>query len=157
MNPDRAIGLVLSCSVGAVLALGSWLLWRAHHAPPPPPPATPTPTVTGTATPTETPTLALPRAAAGYRLAGTVVGDVAYAVIESPGGRSELVRAGQIVKGLGQLMAIEEERVVIAGTEGDFALTVRAAPTASPAPPATPTTAAPEPPPRDRSGSESSP
>jgi hypothetical protein len=157
MNADRAIGLILACSVGAVLALGSWLLWRAHHAPPPPPPATPTPTHTATTAPTETPTGTLPRAAAGYRLAGTVVGDVRYAVIESPAGRSELVRTGQIVKGLGQVMAIEEDRVVIAGTEREFALLVAAAPTVTATPAVTPITLAPTPPPRARSASESSP
>ena len=157
MNPDRAIGFVLACSVGVVIALGAWLLWHAHHAPPPPPPATPTPTVTDTVAPTATPTGALPKAAAGYRLAGTVVGDVAYAVIESPGGRSELFRTGQVIKGLGQLTAIAEDRVLIAGPGGAFALTVAAAPTATASPVVTPPTAAPTPPPRDRSTSESSP
>lgn len=154
MNPDRAIGVILSCSVGAVLALGTWLLWRAHHAPPPAPPAPPTPTLTATAAPTATPTGIVPRAAVGYRLAGTVVGDVAYAVVESPAGRSQLVRTGQIIAGLGQLLAIEADRVVIAGREGEFALVVAAAPTLTASPAATPTTA---PPPRARSASESSP
>lgn len=157
MNPDRAIGLILACCVGAVVVLGTWLLWHARHAPPPPPPATATPTLTDTATPTATPTGAVPRAAAGYRLAGTVVGDVAYAVIESPAGRSELIRTGQILKGVGQVTAIEEDRVVIAGADGDFALRVAAAPTTTATPVFTPITAAPTPPPRARSGSESSP
>lgn len=156
MNADRAIGAVLAISVGAVLALGVWLLWRAHHAPPLEPPATPTPIDSPTAGPTETPTGALPRAAAGYRLAGTVVGDVAYAVIESPGGRSELVRPGQLIKGLGQVMVIEEDRVTIEGSEGSFALSVAAAPTVTPAPTAS-ATSAPPPTPAGRSGSESSP
>ena len=153
MTADRAIGLILSCSVGVVLALGTWMLWRAHHAPPPPPPATATPSASPTAVPSPTPTGALPRAARGYRLAGTVIGDVTYAVIESPGGRSELFRVGQIIKPLGQITAIEADRVVIAGQSGAFALRVAAAPTAT----AAPTSAVPTLPPRAHSGYESSP
>src|SRR5262245_48757162 len=120
MNTDRAIGVILALCVGGVLALGTWLLWRAHNAPPPEPP----PTLT--ATPEATPTITgiIPRAAVGYRLAGTVVGDVSYAVIVSPEGRGELVRTGQILKGLGQLTAIEQDGVTIAGDDGEFVLRV---------------------------------
>lgn len=155
MNPDRAIGVILSLSVGAVLLLGTWLLWRAHHAPPPQPPATATPSGTPTAEATATATGALPRAALGYRLAGTVVGDVAYAVIVSPAGRSELVRPGQIVPDLGQLTAVDQDRVTIAGVDGPFVLRVAAAPTVTPTAVATPPTA--PPPTRAPSASESSP
>ncbi|MBX3028138.1 hypothetical protein KF840_24890 [bacterium] len=156
MNADRAIGLILSVCIGVVLALGTWLLWRAHHAPPPEPPATATPSVTVTPEATPTPTGALPRAAAGYRLAGTVVGDVAYAVIVAPNGHSELVRTGQILKGLGQLTAIEQDRVTIAGDQGPFVLQVAAAPTVTATAEVTTPTAAP-PPTRVPSASESSP
>jgi hypothetical protein len=127
MNTDRAIGVILAVSVGVVLGLGTWLLWRAHHAAPPAPP--PPPSVTATPEATATPTGALPRAALGYRLAGTVVGDVAYAVIVAPDGRSELVRKGQTLGSLGQLTEIEEDRVTIVGDDGAFALYVAAAPT----------------------------
>lgn len=154
MNTDRAIGVILSLSVGAVLALGTWLLWSAHNAPPPEPPATVTPSVTPTPEATATATGALPRAAAGYRLAGTVVGDVAYAVIVSPAGRSELVRTGQIVKDLGQLTSIDADSVTIVGTDGPFVLRVAAAPTVTPT--AVIPTAVP-PPTRVPSESESSP
>jgi hypothetical protein len=129
MNTDRAIGVILALSVGAVLALGTWLLWRAHYAAPPEPVATATPSNTATPEVTATVTGALPRAAVGYRLAGTVVGDVSYAVIVAPNGHSELVRTGQILKGLGQLTAIEEDNVTIAGDDGSFALRVASAPT----------------------------
>jgi hypothetical protein len=156
MNPDRAIGVILSLSVGAVLLLGTWLLWHAHHAPPPQPPATATPSITPTAEATATATGALPRAAIGYRLAGTVVGDVAYAVIVSPAGHSELVRPGQIVKDLGQLIAVDEDSVTIAGADGSFALRVAAAPTVTPTAVVTLPTVAP-PPTRVPSASESSP
>lgn len=154
MNPDRAIGVILSLSVGAVLLLGSWLLWRAHHAPPPAPPATATPSSPPTAEATATATGALPRAAAGYRLAGTVVGDVAYAVIVSPAGHSELVQPGQVVPDLGRLIAVDQDRVTFAGADGPFALRVAAAPTVTPTAVVTPPTV---PPPRVPSASESSP
>ncbi len=155
MNPDRAIGLILSLSVAAVLALGTWLLWRAHHAPPPAPPPTASPSTTPTATVTATATGVLPRAAAGYRLAGTVVGSVTYAVVESPAGRSELVRAGQILKGLGQLTSIEVDRITIVGDDGPFVLRVAAAPTVTSTPIVTWTSAPPPTP--VPSASESSP
>ena len=129
MNPDRAIGVILALCVGAVLALGTWLLWRAHDAPPPEPLPTVTASVTPTPEATATVTGAIPRAAVGYRLAGTVVGNVSYAVIVSPEGRSELVRNGQILKGLGQITAIEQDRVTIAGDDGEFVLRVASAPT----------------------------
>lgn len=141
MNTDRAIGVILSLCVGAVLALGTWLLWRAHHGPPPAPAATATPSVTPTPEATATPTGALPRSAIGYRLAGTVIGNVTYAVIVAPNGHSELVRTGQILKGLGQLTSVEADRVTIVGDDGAFALQVAAAPTetatAVPTPPPT--------------------
>jgi hypothetical protein len=156
MNTDRAIGIILSVCVGVVLALGVWLLWRAHHAPPPPPPATPSPSVTQTATATATPTGAVPRVAAGYRLAGTVVGNVAYAVIVSPNGHSELLRTGQILKDVGQLTAIDANSVTIAGADGSFVLQVAAAPTVTATAVLTTPTAAAAPT-RVPSASESSP
>lgn len=155
MSSDRAIGLVLAVSVGVVLLLGAGLLWRAHHAPPPAPPATPTPAATASGTATATATAAVPAAARGYRLAGTVVGDVAYAVLERPDGQSDLVRPGQVVRGLGQLIAVEEDRVRIEGETGAFALFVAAAPTVTPAPTVSPTSA--PPPPAGPSTSGSSP
>ena len=158
MNPDRAIGVILALCVGAVLALGTWLLWRAHNAPPPEPPPTLTPSITPTPEATPTVTGAIPRAATGYRLAGTVVGDVTFAVIVTPEGRSELVRTGQILKGLGQLMAVEADGVTIAGDDGEFVLRVAAAPTVTAtAVFTTPTAAAPPLPTRVPSESESSP
>ncbi|HSQ00326.1 MAG TPA: hypothetical protein VL049_24160 [Candidatus Dormibacteraeota bacterium] len=156
MNTDRAIGIILSLSVGAVLGLGTWLLWHAHHAPPPEPQATVTPSITPTAEATATVTGAIPRAAVGYRLAGTVVGDVSYAVIVAPGGHSELVRTGQILKGLGQLTSIEQDRVTIVGDDGTFDLRVASAPTVTATAVVTPPTAVP-PPTRVPSVSESSP
>ena len=145
MNPDRAIGLILTLSVAAVLALGTSSTARPISQDTPPPP-TEAPSTTPTATVTATPTGALPKAAAGYRLAGTVVGAMSYAVIEAPaGGGSQLLRTGQILKGVGQLTSIEADRITIVGDNGPFVLRVAAAPTATAAPAATPTTVAPLP------------
>lgn len=158
MSPERAIAILLAVSLAVVLALGGWLLWRARHAAPPPPP--PEPTAAPSATPAPTPAGEIPEAARGYRLAGTVIGDVTYAILELPGGGNELVRPGQILRGIGQVVAIDEYRIVVAGDEGEFALPLAAAPTATPTrviwrsePPSSP---APTPPP-DRSAFESSP
>ena len=114
-----------------------------------------TPSITPTPVATATVTGALPRAAAGYRLAGTVVGDVAYAVIVSPAGRSELMRTGQILKDLGQITSIDADSVTIVGSDGPSVLRVAAAPTVTPT--AVIPTVVPPPPTRVPSASESSP
>ncbi|MDX2170708.1 MAG: hypothetical protein SF182_26795 [Deltaproteobacteria bacterium] len=157
MNPDRAIGVILALSIALVLGLGGWLLWRGRHAPVPAlPTASPTGSPTATASPTATG--AIPDAARGYRLAGTVVGDVTYAIIEKPRGGNELLRPGQVLRGVGQVVAIGEDRIAFEGDDGRFELMLSAAPTVtptrvrltpspSPAPPASPA----------RSTSESSP
>jgi hypothetical protein len=133
MNPDRAIGFVLTVSLAAVLLLGVWLLRGAHRdnaIPAPIATAPPQPTLAPTATP---PVLAPPPAANGYRLAGTVVGDLAYAIIEDPRGANQLYRVGQVVPGLGELTAIEADRITLSGSGGSFVLQL------APAAPSTPT------------------
>jgi hypothetical protein len=164
MNPDRAIAVILGVSLAVVLALGIWLLRRAHResAPPPVPPsatAAPQPS----AAPTGTPHAAA--AAPGYRLAGTVVGDLSYAIIEDPQGGNQLYRPGQTIPGLGEVTAIEEDRILLAGSDGTIALQLAPAPTATPAPLPTETAVSALPPDatparrprRDPSGYESSP
>jgi hypothetical protein len=164
MNPDRAIAFVLAISVLAVLLLGVWLLRGAHSDT-----ETATPTVvaeSATPAPTVTPPVATaPPAASGYRLAGTVVGDLTYAIIEDPHGANQLYRVGQTAPGLGEITAIEADRITVTGSEGSFVLQL------APAPPSTPTplrTALPRaesasvptlarPPQPDRSKSEPSP
>jgi len=132
MNPDRAIAMIFAVSLGVVLLLGIWLLRRAHREPEPPP-ATPTTTEAPTAPPpTVTPAAARPAAASGYRLAGTVVGDLSYAIIEDPSGVNQLYRPGQTVPGLGQVTAIEANRITLAGGDGSFALELGPAPTTTP-------------------------
>jgi Type II secretion system protein C len=165
MNPDRAIALALATSLAVVLLLGLWLLHRAPHDAEVPTPV-PTAATPAEPLPTATPGLAAPPAAAhGYRLAGTVVGDMTYAIIEDPHGVNQLYRPGQTVPGLGQITAIDADRVMLAGSDSTFALQLAPAPTGTPTVPridlsgthpallVTPV----QRPTRDRSMSESSP
>lgn len=166
MSPNRAIAVALALSLGIVLLLGVWLLRRAHpdREPRDAPPATFTP---APPSPVPTPTRAagaLPAAARGYRLAGTVVGDLAYAIIETPDGANQLYRPGQRVPGLGEVSGIEPDRITLAGSDGPFTLQLAPAPTTAPTPrafaSASPSASAVTPArrrPRDPSGSESSP
>jgi hypothetical protein len=78
---------------------------------------------------TAPPTPSPPR---GHRLAGTVVGDVRYAVIEDSHGENELYRPGQRVPGLGKLMKVEARRAVFEGDNGQFELPLAKAPTPTP-------------------------
>jgi hypothetical protein len=165
MNPERAAALALTVSLAAILALGLWLLRTAPKeqqtaAVAPtlilPEPAAPTATV-GVSGP--------PPAARGYRLAGTVVGDMTYAIIEDPRGANQLYRPGQSVPGLGQITAIGADSITLAGNDGSYALQLAPAPTLTPTvqrpdfsggrlpPMFTPVPR----PTRDQSGSESSP
>jgi hypothetical protein len=154
MNPDRAIAVVLAACVAAVLALGSWLLWSAHRAPP----LTPTPAPSATIDPTATPTAAvIPAAARAFRLAGTVVGDVTFAIIERRDGGNTLVRPGQVVEGLGQIVAIGDTHVTVELDGQQFALELSAAPTPTEAPTSAAAPTTPAPLPRNPSGAESSP
>src|SRR4030095_13464640 len=123
MNPDRAIAAILTLSVLVVLLLGIWLLRRSHDDSEPP---AATPTVTAVAAPptpaptaVTTPTVA---AAEGYRLAGTVVGDLSYAIIEDPHGTNQLYRPGQTIPGPGEVITLEADRITLAGDGGTIAL-----------------------------------
>ena len=135
MNPDRAIAFVLGLSLVVVLLLGAWLLHSGARgtAEPAPAPTAP-PALTPSALPTATPGViaAPPPAAHGYRLAGTVVGDMTYAIIEDPKGVNQLYRPGQAVPGLGQITAIDADSITLAGSDGTFALQIAPAPTNTP-------------------------
>lgn len=162
MNNDRAIAAILTSAVVFVLGLGLWLVWDARSTPPPPP-STPLPVPT--APPADTPGSRIvtpPAAAAGHRLAGTVVGDVTFAIIEDPHGGNALYRPGQAIPGLGELIDITEDHVTVSGSDGSFELRLAAASTATVTPSRavveTPTAPTREPRRRrDRSTSESSP
>ncbi|HXQ23914.1 MAG TPA: hypothetical protein VN812_19695 [Candidatus Acidoferrales bacterium] len=121
MQPPRvALGLILLLLL--VLASGYWLWGRLTSAPPPQPsgaPPTTAATPTAPASPTPTPVQAPP----GYRLAGVAVGEpVSYAVVEAPNGVSTLYHLHESVPGLGRLVRIEAERVVVEATGGQFEL-----------------------------------
>jgi|SRR5215470_1498708 len=140
MNPDRAIALILAVSIAVVLLLGIWLLRRARQGPEPAPTPTAGATAGATEAPSSAPTVtsaigAVPDAARGYRLAGTVVGDLSYAIIEDPHGTNQLYHPGQTIPGLGQLTAVEADRVTVSGSGGSFALQLAPAPTMTWTPP----------------------
>lgn len=164
MNPDRAIAAILTISVAGVLLLGVYLLTSARRiaestsATPAAVAEAPSPV------PSPTGTMAPAPAVVGYRLAGTVVGDLAYAIIESPDGTNQLYRPGQMVPGLGEVQSVEADRIVVAGGEGLLTLSLAAAPTgtatrARPRPTDVPPlqAATPARSPRARSATESSP
>lgn len=160
MNNDRAIAAILGVSIAVVLLLGIWLLRRSHREVEPP--ATPTAATVASPTPqvTAKPTGGVPDAARGYRLAGTVVGDLSYAIVVDPQGHNQLYRPGQSIPNLGVVTSIEADRIGVDGGDGTFALQLAPGPTDTVTPPrsATAIVATPEPPPRRaRSRFESSP
>jgi len=137
MNPDRAIGAILAISLGAVLLLGIYLLTRNRDSgatAAPTPVATvamPSPAASATAT------VGPPAAARGYRLAGTVVGDLAYAIIVDPQGNNQLYRPGQTVPELGVVRSVEADQVTLDGSNGAFTLRLAPGPTDTPTVPRT--------------------
>jgi hypothetical protein len=110
------VALLASCLL-VVLALGWWL----HRKPAPPhrsPPAgTPTPTTAIEATPSPTSRISAAERTR-YRLAGTVVGDAEYVVVEHPDGRSDLYRPGEVIEGLGKVVAIGADSAAFEGDGG---------------------------------------
>jgi len=120
----RIILSILATFATALVAV--WIWSNAGRAPAPiANTATPTP-VPQLATPTPTPPLAPP----GYRLAGVAVGGAtSYAAIEPPGGNTNLYRRNEEVPGLGRIVRIEGDRVIIRTASGDFEMWVAPAPT----------------------------
>jgi len=99
-----------------------------------PAPGTPTaaPTIATVAIHTPPVTVTPP---AGYRLAGIAMAEPdAFAVFEAPNGSTALYRLNDAVPGLGRVMQIETERVVIEGERGSFELWLTPASTATAAP-----------------------
>jgi Type II secretion system protein C len=129
MSQRLAVGLMLVV-LALMLASGYWLWGRLQDLAPPAP-AAPTPTVAATRTVTPVPTIVT--APPGYRLAGVAVGEPdSFAVVESSAGSSALYRVGDDVPGLGRLMHIEAERVVLQTEGGQFELWLTPASTATP-------------------------
>jgi hypothetical protein len=133
MQP-RTMLLVLLLLI-LVAVSGFWLWGRLIEGSAPSPVATttmpPARTATLAATGTPTPVQAPP----GYRLAGVALGEPeSFAVIEAPNGFTGLYRLHDDVPGLGELLRIDAERVVIQGKAGQFDLWLAPAATATPAP-----------------------
>lgn len=125
----------------AALALALFLFWmltgKTNEAPAPTP--SPPPQATSVTVP---PAAARSTASrSGYRLAGTVVGDAMYAVIEQPDGTNDLYRMGQEVPGLGRLVDLGADRATFEASDGRIELQLAPAstPTVTPSPAEQPT------------------
>jgi hypothetical protein len=124
--------LVFGLLLLLLVAMSGMWLWRRLTAPVPAHPVSATPARTGptaTALPSETPLQAPP----GYRLAGVALGEPdSFAVIEAPNGSHVLYHLDADVPGLGRLIRIESERVVIETAAGRFDLWLTPAATVKP-------------------------
>ena len=125
---------LLPALVVLVLAIAAtWYL--AQRAPEPP---TPLPTPAATATAGASATAVSPVAAVSpspsHRLAGTVVGDRLYAIIEAPDGSNELYAIDTEVPGIGKLIAVGPDSATFEGSDGRFEMGLVAAPVATPRP-----------------------
>jgi hypothetical protein len=131
MKPRVSLGLSILLLV-IILASG-WWLWRRLAS-------TLLPEGSVTSAPARTPSPAAAAIAAagtpaptGYRLAGVALGDPdSFAVVETASGATALYRLHDEVAGLGELIRIEAERVVIRSATGQFELWLSPAATASP-------------------------
>jgi hypothetical protein len=125
-----ALGLMLLLLL-LMLASAYWLWGRLQDLAPPPT----VPTHTATATRTVTPVPTAVNVPPGYRLAGVAVGEPeSFAVVEASSGASALYRVGDDVPGLGRLMRIEAERVVVQNETGQFEMWLTPAATITPKP-----------------------
>ncbi len=121
-------------NIGLLLVLvalsGLWLLRRLQAPAPRPAAVNPVGAVqTATPGPSETPLHAPP----GYRLAGVALGEPdSFAVIEAPDGSHALYHLDAEVAGLGRLVRIAAERVVVESEAGPFDLWLAPAATATP-------------------------
>ncbi len=126
MSRRQRYGAAALC-LAVVLASGWWLSMRLGQPTEPAAPATApqTPPPTDAAPPVQAPQ--------GYRLAGVAVGDPAsFAVVEAPSGANVLYRMNADIPGLGRLVRIEAERVVVQSDAGPIELWLM--PAASPTP-----------------------
>jgi hypothetical protein len=159
MNVQRFIASLLALCLLLVFALG---LYLRRSGEPSSPPASSSPTAAPKPTETATPDAA---AHVEHRLAGTVVGDEQYVVVEHPDGRNELYRPGQTVPGLGKVGQIGPDNATFEADGRRITLRLLPAPTPTLGTPAsapqeveaTPDPKRVEPPPPGRSGSGSSP
>jgi len=128
---------ILAAILAAVLfAIIAWLAGRSYRGP------VPRPTHVPAATLAATPTADVPQPSPSplrHRLAGTVVGDVRYAVIEDPNGGNELYRPGQTVPNLGLLVEVDARAAVFESDGRRFELELKPAATPTPGPTPEPT------------------
>jgi hypothetical protein len=144
-NPKASLSVLLILLLLVLVAVsGLWLWGRLVQGGAPsrvatatmPPARIATSTGGGTPTPVQAPP--------GYRLAGVAVGEPeSFAAIEAPNGSANLYRLHDDVPGLGELVRIEAERVVVRGAAAQFDLWLKPAATATLAPARTPRPGAP--------------
>ncbi len=142
----RPVLLILVLLVVVVVS-GFWLGNRLLQTPASTPagPAPVSPGAAAAAPAKGTPTVG--QAPAGYRLAGVAVGEPdSFAVIEAPNASTNLYRVNEEVEGLGRLVRIDAEHVIILGATGEFDLWLAPAATATAAPTRTPKAPTPTPP-----------
>ncbi len=135
MSAQRVAAAVIWTLLLLIILSGLWLWRRLVNTLAPQLPSTPA--ATATTPPALTPTAL--RAPPGYRLAGVAVGEPdSFAVIEAPSGAHALYHLDADVPGLGKLVRIEAERVLVQSERGEFemwlapAATVTATPVRSP-------------------------
>ncbi len=123
----------------AVLALAIVATWtlarRTAPTSPPAPAATRTPgMVTNPTAAVAASSTASPTEGATHRLAGTVVGDVLYAIVEAPDGSNELYGIDEFVPDVGKLVAVGTKSATFEGRNGRFEMKLVAAPPPTPRP-----------------------
>ena len=126
LTPALAPALMLVL-LAVMLVSGYWL-WDRLRDLEPANPSVPTPLETAMPTVSPLPTVA--KLPSGYRLAGVAVGQPkSFAVVESPSGTHDLYRLGEEVPGLGRVLRIETQRIVVQNDAGQFELWLTPAPT----------------------------
>lgn len=141
MSSQRFAGALMLLVLVLMLVSGYWLWGRLRDLAPPPSrtPLLPTEAATRTVTPLATVVAAPP----GYRLAGVAVGEPdSFAVVEPPSGPHGLYRVGDDVPGLGRLLRVEAERIVVQGEGGQFDVWLMPASTVTPGRTLSPATSA---------------
>jgi hypothetical protein len=131
MAAQRLVVAALMLLVLVLILVSGYWLWGRFQDLAPPPLILPTPAETATCT--VTPLATVVKAPPGYRLAGVAVGEPeSFAVVEPPEGPHGLYRVGDDVPGLGRLVQIEAERIVVQGEAGQFVMWLMPAPTVTP-------------------------
>lgn len=124
--------VIAAVAAAVLIAALAWLAGRSYSKDASRPQAA---TASPTAAETPTPLTPLPSPSPPHhRLAGTVVGDARYAVIEDAEGGNELYRPGQIVPELGLLVEVGPHGAVFESDGKRFELQLTSAPTPTPKP-----------------------